>query len=126
MRSGLELPAPLWIRGCGALSLRLRAQTLSRTGRGWVALVGPAKGRAGSIVARPVRDDAGAGESPPSIIPKAKRVARAGLAAAGAFAIVDAGLRAAPVRAPLRARVVMVSSSVALVAAVWAAQRSPW
>ncbi|HEV7590558.1 MAG TPA: amino acid adenylation domain-containing protein, partial [Longimicrobium sp.] len=25
------------IRGCGALSLRLRAQTLSRTGRGWVA-----------------------------------------------------------------------------------------
>jgi hypothetical protein len=48
------------------------------------------------------------------------------LAAAGAFALVDAGLRAAPVRAPLRARVVMVSSCVALVAAVWAAQRSPW
>jgi hypothetical protein len=48
------------------------------------------------------------------------------LAAAGVFALVDAGLRAAPVRAPLRARVVMVSSSVALVAAVWAAQRSPW
>ena len=48
------------------------------------------------------------------------------LAAAGLFALVDAGLRAAPVRAPLRARVVMVSSSVALVAAVWAAQRSPW
>jgi hypothetical protein len=48
------------------------------------------------------------------------------LAAAGVFALVDAGLRAAPVRAPLRARVVMVSSTVALVAAVWAAQRSPW
>jgi hypothetical protein len=48
------------------------------------------------------------------------------LAAAGAFAVVDAGLCAAPVRAPLRARVVMVSSCVALVAAVWAAQRSPW
>jgi len=48
------------------------------------------------------------------------------LAAAGAFAVVDAGLRAAPVRAPLRARVVMVSSCVAVVAAVWAAQRTPW
>ena len=48
------------------------------------------------------------------------------LAAAGAFAVIDAALRAAPVRAPLRARVVMVSSCVAVVAAVWAAQRSPW
>ena len=48
------------------------------------------------------------------------------LAAAGAFAVVDAGLRAAPVRAPLRARVVMVSSCVAVVAALWAAQRTPW
>ena len=48
------------------------------------------------------------------------------LAAAGLFALVDAGLRAAPVRAPFRARVVMVSSCVAVVAAVWAAQRSPW
>jgi len=48
------------------------------------------------------------------------------LAAAGAFAVVDAGLRAAPVRAPLRARVVMVSSCVAVVASVWAAQRTPW
>ena len=48
------------------------------------------------------------------------------LAAAGVFALVDAGLRAAPVRAPLRARVVMVSSCVAVVAALWAAQRTPW
>jgi len=48
------------------------------------------------------------------------------LAAAALFALVDAGLRAAPVRAPLRARVVMVSSCVSVVAAVWAAQRSPW
>jgi hypothetical protein len=48
------------------------------------------------------------------------------LAAGGLFALVDAGLRAAPVRAPLRARVVMVSSCVAVVAAVWTAQRSPW
>ena len=48
------------------------------------------------------------------------------LAAAGAFALVDAGLRAAPVRTPLRLRVVMVSSCVAVVASVWAAQRSPW
>ena len=48
------------------------------------------------------------------------------LAAAGLFALVDAGLRAAPVRAPLRARVVMVSSCVAVIAAVWAAQRTPW
>ena len=48
------------------------------------------------------------------------------LAAAGAFAVVDAGLRAVPVRAPLRARVVMVSSCVAVVAALWAAQRTPW
>ena len=48
------------------------------------------------------------------------------LAAAGVFTVVDAALRAAPVRAPLRARVVMVSSCVAVVAAVWAAQRSPW
>jgi len=46
--------------------------------------------------------------------------------AAGAFALVDAGLRAAPVRTPLRVRVVAVSSCVALVACVWAAQRSPW
>ncbi|HEX6747248.1 MAG TPA: HupE/UreJ family protein [Longimicrobium sp.] len=52
------------------------------------------------------------------------------LAAGAAFALVDRGLRAAPLRrisaAPLRARVVMVSSTVAVVAAVWAAQRSPW
>ena len=48
------------------------------------------------------------------------------LAAGGLFAAVDAGLRRAAVRAPLRARVVMVSSSVAAVAAVWAAQRTPW
>jgi len=48
------------------------------------------------------------------------------LAAAALFALVDAGLRAAPVRAPLRARVVMVSSCVAVIAAVWAAQRTPW
>ena len=52
------------------------------------------------------------------------------LATGAAFALVDRGLRAAPLRrvsaAPLRARVVMVSSTVAVVAAVWAAQRSPW
>ena len=48
------------------------------------------------------------------------------LAAAGVFAVVDAGLRAAPVRAPLRVRVVMVSSCVAVIASVWAAQRTPW
>lgn len=48
------------------------------------------------------------------------------LAAFGAFAVVDAGLRTAPVRRPLRARVVMVSSCVAVIASVWAAQRAPW
>ncbi|HYH78881.1 MAG TPA: HupE/UreJ family protein [Longimicrobium sp.] len=50
--------------------------------------------------------------------------------AAAAFAGVDAALRFAPVRrvssAPLRARVVMVSSCVAVVAVAWAAQRGPW
>lgn len=48
------------------------------------------------------------------------------LAAGGAFVAVDAAFRALPVRAPLRLRVVMVSSSVAVVAALWAAQRTPW
>ncbi len=48
------------------------------------------------------------------------------LAAAALFAGVDAILRAAPVRTPLRARVVMVSSCIAVVAVVWAAQRTPW
>lgn len=48
------------------------------------------------------------------------------IAAGGLFVAVDAGLRALPVRAPLRLRVVMVSSSVAVVAALWAAQRTPW
>jgi hypothetical protein len=48
------------------------------------------------------------------------------LAAFAAFSAVDAGLRAAPVRTPLRARVVMVSSCVAVIASVWAAQRAPW
>lgn len=52
------------------------------------------------------------------------------LAAAAVFTAVDAGLRAAPLRrvsaAPLRARVVMVSGAVAVVATVWAAQRAPW
>lgn len=48
------------------------------------------------------------------------------IAAGGLFVAVDAGLRALPVRAPLRLRVVMVSSSVAIVAALWAAQRTPW
>ncbi len=50
--------------------------------------------------------------------------------AAAVFALVDAALRATPVRqvskAPLRSRVVMVSSCVAVVATVWAAQRAPW
>jgi hypothetical protein len=52
------------------------------------------------------------------------------LVAAGAFALVDRAMGMAPVRrlpaAPLRARVVMVSCTVAVVATVWAAQRSPW
>lgn len=48
------------------------------------------------------------------------------IAAGGLFVAVDAALRAIPVRAPLRLRVVMVSSSVAVVAALWAAQRTPW
>jgi len=48
------------------------------------------------------------------------------VAAGGLFVAVDAALRAFPVRAPLRLRVVMVSSSVAVVAALWAAQRTPW
>lgn len=47
------------------------------------------------------------------------------LAAAAAFALVDAALRRLS-PAPLRARVVMVSSLVAVVATVWAAQRNPW
>jgi hypothetical protein len=46
------------------------------------------------------------------------------------FAAFDRGLRSAPVRrvsaSPLRARVVMVSSLVALVAVVWAVERTPW
>lgn len=48
------------------------------------------------------------------------------IAAGGLFVAVDAALRAISVRAPLRLRVVMVSSSVAVVAALWAAQRTPW
>lgn len=48
------------------------------------------------------------------------------IAAGGLFVAVDVALRAIPVRAPLRLRVVMVSSSVAVVAALWAAQRTPW
>src|SRR6185295_17041502 len=50
------------IRGGGALSLRLRAQTLSRTGRGWVAPLRPARGCAATAPALPVRRGAGAGE----------------------------------------------------------------
>ena len=50
--------------------------------------------------------------------------------AAVVFAAFDRGLRRAPVRrvsaSPLRARVVMVSSLVALVAVVWAVERTPW
>jgi len=52
------------------------------------------------------------------------------LAAAALFTLLDRALRAAPVprvsAAPLRARVVMVSCAVAVVASVWAAQRNPW
>ncbi|HET7233887.1 MAG TPA: HupE/UreJ family protein [Longimicrobium sp.] len=52
------------------------------------------------------------------------------LVCAGAFVLVDRAMRAAPVprvsAAPLRARVVMVSAMVAVVATVWAAQRNPW
>ncbi|HSU16920.1 HupE/UreJ family protein [Longimicrobium sp.] len=52
------------------------------------------------------------------------------LAAAAVFAAMDAVFRAAPVprisASPLRARVVMVSGMVAVVATVWAAQRKPW
>src|SRR3954463_11844539 len=52
------------------------------------------------------------------------------LAAAAVFALLDRALGAAPVprvrAAPLRARVVMISAMVAVVATVWAAQRNPW
>lgn len=52
------------------------------------------------------------------------------LAAAGVFVLLDRGLRAVPVprvrAAPLRARVVMISGMVAVIATVWAAERNPW
>lgn len=52
------------------------------------------------------------------------------LVAAGVFVLLDRGLRAVPVArvraAPLRARIVMVSGMVAVIATVWAAERNPW
>jgi hypothetical protein len=57
-RAGSSRVQSLWrVRGRGALSLRLRAQTLSRSGRGWVASAAaqPATGRAKTAPATPVR-----------------------------------------------------------------------
>src|SRR4051812_18974434 len=49
------------VRGRGALSLRLRAQTLSRTGRGWLAR--PAWNRAEADAALPVQGGQALGNS---------------------------------------------------------------
>lgn len=46
--------------------------------------------------------------------------------AAGALAVIDRLIAAVRPRAPLRVRVIAVSALVAVVAARWAVQRSPW
>src|SRR4051812_19425087 len=78
-----------------ALSLRLRAQTLSRTGRGWVAPAGlrPAFGRAKAALAMPGGRGAGAGEFYLSRYGRGGEPKRAGEGAERSHAQVSSYLR---------------------------------